>query len=83
MRLPSGCWTNNYFFCGFTNCKAFPVLDHFDILRWKIGKEVLNGPIYTIDASAGVNAISTAGGKVNTYPKTVIENRVFTARNYI
>jgi len=58
-------------------------LRYFDILRWKIGEEVLNGPIYTIDASAGINAISTAGGKVNTYPKTVIENRVFTAKNYI
>lgn len=58
-------------------------LRYFDILRWKIGEQVLNGPIYTIDASAGISAISTAGGKVNTYPKTLIETRIFTTKNYV
>jgi hypothetical protein len=58
-------------------------LRYFDILRWKIGEQVLNGPIYTVDASAGIAAISTAGGKKNTYPKTTIETRIFTSKNYV
>ncbi len=52
-------------------------LRYFDILRWKIGEKVLQGPIYTVDASAGIDAISTAGGHKNVYPKTVIETRYF------
>ncbi len=52
-------------------------LRYFDILRWKIGQQVLNGGIYTVDASAGVSAISTANGNINTFPKTLIENRYF------
>jgi hypothetical protein len=52
-------------------------LRYFDILRWKTADQVLNGPIYTIDASAGIAAISTAGGKTNTWPKTLIETRYF------
>lgn len=56
---------------------------YFDILRWKIAEQVLNRDIYTVDASAGISAISTSGGKVNTYPKTKIETRVFAAKNYV
>ncbi len=52
-------------------------LRYFDILRWKAGEQLLSGPIYTIDASAGIAAISTAGGKTNTWPKTLIETRYF------
>jgi hypothetical protein len=52
-------------------------LRYFDILRWKIGEQVLNGPIYTVDASAGIAAIDTAGGKRNVWPKTLIETRYF------
>ena len=52
-------------------------LRYFDILRWKIGEQVLQGAIYTVDASAGINAISTAGGRKNIYPKSVIETRFF------
>jgi len=52
-------------------------LRYFDILRWKIGEQVMQGPIYTVDASAGITAISTANGKINKYPKTVIETRFF------
>lgn len=52
-------------------------LRYFDILRWKIGEQVLQGPIYTVDASAGISAISTAGGRKNVYPKSTIETRFF------
>jgi hypothetical protein len=52
-------------------------LRYFDILRWRIGEQVLQGPIYTVDASAGINNISTANGRINKYPKTVIEQRFF------
>jgi len=52
-------------------------LRYFDILRWKAGEQVLSGAIYTIDASAGIAAISTAGGKINKWPKTLIETRYF------
>jgi hypothetical protein len=52
-------------------------LRYFDILRWKTGEQVLNGIIYTVDASAGIAAISTANGNKNTYPKTPIETRYF------
>lgn len=58
-------------------------LRYFDILRWKAGEQKLNTPIYTVDASAGITAISIAGGNVNTYPKTLIENRIFTTKNYV
>jgi hypothetical protein len=58
-------------------------LRYFDILRWKLGEQNLNTPIYTVDASAGITAISTAGGNVNTYQKSLIENRVFTPKNYV
>lgn len=52
-------------------------LRYFDLLRWKIGEQVMQGPIYTVDASAGITAISTANGHTNKYPKTVIETRYF------
>ncbi len=52
-------------------------LRYFDVLRWKIGEQVMQGPIYTVDASAGINDISTANGHINKYPKTVIEQRFF------
>lgn len=52
-------------------------LRYFDILRWKIGEQVLQGPIYTVDASAGITNISIANGHINKYPKTVIEQRFF------
>lgn len=57
-------------------------LRYFDILRWKIGQQVLNGPIYTVDASAGISAISTANGNINMFPKTLIENRYFNSDKY-
>ncbi|MCJ8209218.1 RagB/SusD family nutrient uptake outer membrane protein [Mucilaginibacter sp. RS28] len=52
-------------------------LRYFDVLRWKIGEQVMQGPIYTVDASAGISNISTANGRINKYPKTVIEQRYF------
>ncbi|WP_158795310.1 RagB/SusD family nutrient uptake outer membrane protein [Pedobacter sp. L105] len=52
-------------------------LRYFDVLRWKIGKQVMQGPIYTVDASAGITSISTANGHTNKYPKSVIETRYF------
>lgn len=52
-------------------------LRYFDMLRWKIGEQVMQGPIYTVDATAGITAISTANGKINKYPKTIIETRFF------
>jgi hypothetical protein len=52
-------------------------LRYFDVLRWKIGEQVMQGPIYTVDASAGISAISTANGHINKYPKTVVETRYF------
>ncbi|MEZ2335598.1 RagB/SusD family nutrient uptake outer membrane protein [Mucilaginibacter sp. RCC_168] len=52
-------------------------LRYFDLIRWKIGEQVMQGPIYTVDASAGIAAISTANGHINKYPKTVIETRYF------
>ncbi|WP_162996977.1 RagB/SusD family nutrient uptake outer membrane protein [Mucilaginibacter kameinonensis] len=52
-------------------------LRYFDVLRWKIGEQVLQGAIYTVDASAGITNISTANGHINKYPKTVVEQRFF------
>lgn len=52
-------------------------LRYFDVLRWKVGEQVLQGPIYTVDASAGISDISTANGHINKYPKTIIEQRFF------
>ena len=52
-------------------------LRYFDILRWRIGEQVMQGHIYTVDASAGIAAISTASGHINKYPKSVIETRYF------
>lgn len=57
-------------------------LRYFDILRWKTGEQVLDGPIYTIDASAGIAAIDTAGGNPNTYPKTLVETRYFNSNKF-
>ncbi|MET3880747.1 hypothetical protein ABIE50_006159 [Chitinophaga sp. OAE865] len=50
---------------------------YFDILRWRIGQQVLNGPVYTMDASAGLTDIPATGGKTNKYPKTKLEDRHF------
>lgn len=58
-------------------------LRYFDILRWKIGEQTLNKPIYTVDAAAGITAIIPGSGKVNTYPKKIIETRIFTSKNYV
>lgn len=52
-------------------------LRYFDILRWKIGEKVLQGPIYTIDAPDGISSISTANGNINKYSKRVVETRYF------
>ncbi|PUZ24955.1 hypothetical protein DCC81_11600 [Chitinophaga parva] len=52
-------------------------LRYFDILRWKTGEQVLQGQIFTVDASAGIAAISTANGHRNTFPKTPVETRFF------
>lgn len=50
---------------------------YFDILRWKIGQQVLKGPIYTLDASQGLSEIGNTNGKTNQYPKTKLEERYF------
>lgn len=50
---------------------------YFDILRWKTGQQVLNGPIYTLDASQGLSDIDNTNGKTNKYPKTKLEERYF------
>lgn len=55
---------------------------YFDILRWKIGQQTLNGPIYTLDASAGLSDIPATGGKTNKYPKTKLEDRHFTTDKF-
>lgn len=52
-------------------------LRYFDVLRWKLGEKLMQGPIYTVDASAGIASMSTAGGLKNSFPKTVIETRYF------
>jgi len=52
-------------------------LRYFDVLRWKIGEQVMQGAIYTVDATAGISSISTANGRINKYPKSVIETRYF------
>lgn len=52
-------------------------LRYFDILRWKIGEKVLQGPIYTVDAPEGISSISTANGNINKYSKRVVETRYF------
>ncbi len=57
-------------------------LRYFDILRWKTAEQVLQGPIYTVDASAGIAAISTANGHINKFPKTVIETRYFSSDKF-
>lgn len=50
---------------------------YFDILRWKIGEQVLQGPVYTLDASAGLADIENTGGKTNSYRKAKLEDRYF------
>lgn len=55
---------------------------YFDILRWKTGQQVLNGPIYTLDASAGLTDIPATGGSTNVYPKTKLEDRYFNSDKF-
>lgn len=55
---------------------------YFDILRWRIGQQALNGPIYTLDASAGLTDIPATGGKTNKYPKTKLEDRHFSTDKF-
>ncbi|MFY0253824.1 RagB/SusD family nutrient uptake outer membrane protein [Chitinophaga sp. 30R24] len=55
---------------------------YFDILRWKIGQQALNGPIFTLDASAGLTDIPDGSGKTNKYPKTKLEDRYFTSDKF-
>ncbi|GAA0525427.1 RagB/SusD family nutrient uptake outer membrane protein [Chitinophaga japonensis] len=50
---------------------------YFDILRWKIGQQVLQGPIYTLDASQGLADIDNTNGNTNKFPKTKLEDRYF------
>ncbi|SHL41287.1 Starch-binding associating with outer membrane [Chitinophaga jiangningensis] len=50
---------------------------YFDILRWKEGKNLLNGPVYTLDASAGLTDIPATGGSTNKFTKTKLEDRYF------
>ncbi|WP_316741515.1 RagB/SusD family nutrient uptake outer membrane protein [Pedobacter antarcticus] len=57
-------------------------LRYFDVLRWKIGEKVLLGNIYTVDASAGIAALPITGGKKNTYPRSVIEDRYFNSPKF-
>ena len=52
-------------------------LRYFDILRWKIGEQVLQGPIYTVHAPDGIASISTENGHKNKYLKTVVDTRYF------
>jgi len=55
---------------------------YFDILRWKIGQQVLKGPIYTLDASQGLSDIDNTNGKTNKYPKTKLEERYFNSDKF-
>ena len=55
---------------------------YFDILRWRIGQQVLKGPIYTLDASQGLSAIDNTNGKTNKYPKTKLEDRYFNSDKF-
>lgn len=55
---------------------------YFDVLRWKTGQQVLNGPIYTLDASAGLTDIPATGGSTNVYPKTKLEDRHFNSNKF-
>jgi len=55
---------------------------YFDILRWRIGQQVLKGPIYTLDASQGLTAIDASNGKTNKYPKTKLEERYFNSDKF-
>ena len=55
---------------------------YFDILRWRIGQQVLKGPIYTLDASQGLTAIDAGNGKTNKYPKTKLEERYFNSDKF-
>ncbi|WP_433900955.1 RagB/SusD family nutrient uptake outer membrane protein [Sphingobacterium puteale] len=52
-------------------------LRYFDILRWKLGEQVLQGPIYTVHAPDGIASISTENGHKNKYLKTVVDTRYF------
>jgi hypothetical protein len=52
-------------------------LRYFNVLRWRTGEQVMQVQIFTVDASGGLTAISTASGHMNKYPKSVIETRYF------
>jgi hypothetical protein len=59
---------------------ALEGLRWYDIQRWKIGEQVMNGPVYgarlsSIDANGNVTYTSTEHLKV--------EDRVFNAKNYL
>jgi hypothetical protein len=55
---------------------------YFDILRWKIGQQVLKEPVYTLDASQGLSDIDNTNGKTNKYPKTKLEERYFNSDKF-
>lgn len=55
---------------------------YFDILRWKEGKNLLNGPVYTLDASAGLSDLPATGGSTNKFVKTKLEDRYFNSDKY-
>ncbi len=59
---------------------AMEGLRFFDIQRWKIGEQVMNGPVYgarlgTVDATTGKYTITGDSIKV--------ETRQFAAKNYL
>ncbi len=55
---------------------------YFDILRWRIGQQVLKGPVYTMDASQGLSAIDATNGKTNKFSKTKLEERYFNSDKF-
>lgn len=55
---------------------------YFDILRWRIGTDVLKGPIYSMDASQGLSAIDATNGKTNKFSKTKLEERYFNSDKF-
>lgn len=55
---------------------------YFDILRWRIGEQVLQGSVYTLDAAVGLADIPNGDGKTNRYPQAKLEDRYFNSDRY-
>jgi len=59
---------------------AFEGLRYFDIQRWKIGPQVMNGPVY----GARLGTVNAATGKYTiTGDSLKVETRTFSDRNYL